>query len=152
MKTAKENLLNIVKEKKILFLEGDNGLYNGLDDLERFFKANKIKYKCIFNIQDVKLAKVIKAILATDIVIFQTTWTYQITRDLHKFVSDLKDKKVIIEHYIHEPSWFRKPDVVHDVYVLKTMEQFEEDHGRVWEFYKLHNTKGIWELKNKFDR
>ena len=50
MKTSQENILSVLKDKSILFIENDMGLYNGLDKVEELLIENKIKYNCLFDV------------------------------------------------------------------------------------------------------
>lgn len=148
MKTVHDNIVDVLKDKSVLFLENDNGLYNGLDTLENILIENKIKYNCLFDLTSLSKEYIINQIHLYDAIVFQTTWTYDISKELYKFLESLKDEKIIIEHYINEPSWYYKPKVVHDVYICKIDDNFDEDW---WSFYKLSD-KPYWDYKNKFDK
>lgn len=152
MKTAKQNIIKVLNGKRMLFLENSNELDNGLDRLELFIKANGIKYSTLFGISKKPLEDTIKQIQAHDGIIFQTQWVYQISRDIKEFMFGLKDKKIVIECCICDPSWYYKPEgIAHDLYMLKPTEEWEENYGREWEFYKITD-KPYWDYKNKFDK
>ena len=150
MKTGIENFLETVKDKTILFIENDNGLYNGLDIIEETLIENKIKYNCLFDVSSLPVEYIKKQIECADVIIFQTTWTYEVSKQIHDFIASIKnDNKIIIENYINEPSWYYKPDVIHDVFICKTPIETWEDME--WEFYKLSDDP-YWDYENKFDK
>lgn len=62
MNQIHENLLSVIKGKKVLFLENDGGLYQDLDVFEKWLINHKIKYKCLFNVVDVPFKKIVSAI------------------------------------------------------------------------------------------
>lgn len=148
MKTPIENIVTTLTGKKVLFLENDNGLYNGLDQFEQILIDNNIEYKCLFDVQGQELSSIIKAIKECDAIVFQTTWVYEKSRMLRDYLFESVDKKIIIECFSRvDPTWFYKPDVVHDVYIAQHM--FFRDPE--WTFCKL-TKKPYWDYKNKFDK
>jgi hypothetical protein len=125
MKTPKQNLSKVLKGKKILFIENDRGLYNGLDFLVEYFKKAKITYDCLFQADEKPIEDVLKAISETDVIIFQTTWRTDTRKKLSNFLYESKDKKIIIEHCINDPHWYYQPDgVVHDIYFVHLSNPF----------------------------
>lgn len=148
MKTVTKNLLDTLKDQRVLFLENDTGLYNGLDTLENILIENKIKYNCLFDLTSVSKEYILRQIEMFDVIVFQTTWTYEISNELYEFLKTSKDPKIIIEHYIGDPSWYYKPDVIHDVFICKMNEDYDEED---WSFYKLSD-EPYWDYKNKFDK
>lgn len=148
MKTVTKNLLDTLKDQRVLFLENDNGLHNGLDTLENILIQNHIKYNCLFDLTSLPKEYILRQIEMCDVIIFQTTWTYEISKEIHEFLKTSKDQKTIIEHYIGDPSWYYKPDVVHDVFICKMNEDYEEED---WSFFKLSD-EPYWDYKNKFDK
>lgn len=151
MKTSQENILSVLKDKSILFIENDMGLYNGLDKVEELLIENKIKYNCLFDVSSLPLEYVKKQIEWSNVIIFQTTWTYEVSKQIHDFIASIKnDNKIIIEHYVNEPSWYYKPDVAHDVYICRTPLRDLDDIDD-WEFYLL-SEEPYWDYENKFDK
>lgn len=156
MKTASQNLLSVIKGKKVLFLENDSELYDDLGNVETFLINNNVPYTAMCSLKDKPFSDILEAINKTDILIFQTQWVYDISKRLKEYVYSLKSKKIIIEVYIYDPTWFYKPKVVHDVYILKTNNilfdgRYETDPTPNWEFYKLRPKKPFWTYKNKFN-
>lgn len=157
MKTASENLLGIVKGKFILFLENDEDLSIDLVHIETFLKENKLDYKALNDLTNLDFEVIAEAIKASDVIIFQSTWTAAIVSKINEFFFAMKEPKHIIEVYTDLPHWFYKPDTAHDVYIMRTNTylfdpMFEEDPLPYWELHKLHPTIPIWKFKNKFDK
>jgi len=138
-----------------LFLENDNGLYNGLDAVEELLQQNSIEYSCLFDLKEVPFETIIDQIGKHDAIVFQTQWVYEISHKLKEFMFASKDKKIVIECCICDPSWYYQPKaVVHDVYFVKAPHySFEkgEDQDLFWQFKKLSN-KPYWDYKNEFDK
>lgn len=148
IKTPQENIVLVLNGKKVLFLENDNGLYHGLDNLEDILKQNSIEYTCLYEVSTLPMEQITKAIAEHDAIVFQTQWVYEVSKKLLQYMTALKEKKIVIECYVGtDPTWFYKPDVVHDVYVLSA-----SDLDWTWRFVKLHKTKPYWDFKNKFDK
>lgn len=157
MKTATENLLGVVKDKAILFLENDEDLSIDLEHVETFLKENKVEYKALNSLRDLDFEAIAEAITASQVIIFQSTWTPVIVSKLKDFILSLKETKDIIEVFMDKPHWFYKPDTHHNVYILRTHSylwdpMYEDDPLGYWQFHKLHEKIPIWKFKNKFDK
>lgn len=148
MKTAKENIIENLKGKRVLFLEGDNGLYHGLEQIEQVLKEAAIEYKALYNVRQLPIREIIESINEYDAIIFQTQWVYEISEEIKKFAFGMTTKKIFIECYISEPSWYYKPDVIHDVYIFKGTLRYLDDEMK---FYKL-SEEPYWDYKNKFNK
>jgi hypothetical protein len=149
MKTAVQNVINTLKGKKVLFLEGDNGLYHGLDRIEKILIEEGIEYKALFEVRSLPMTDIVAHINEYDAIIFQTQWVYEVSQEIKRFAFGMKDKKIFIECYISEPTWYYKPKVVHDVYIFKGPLKWQSDEDI--RFYKL-SQKAYWDYKNKFNR
>jgi hypothetical protein len=135
-------MLKLFEGRNVLFLENDNGLHNAVGNLEIWLMENKIKYNALYSVGDLSLEYIKGQIDYADIIAFETTWTYEISRKIEEYLTKSKDKKIIVECYISEPSWWRKPKgVVHDMYALASNEEDMDD----WEFKKLRLNKALWE-------
>ena len=150
IQTPRQNIIDTLKGKKVLFIENDNGLYNGLDAFEIILKNSKIKYKCLFEADQIPIEKIIKNILTHDAIVFQTRWVYPVSHKLRDYMFGLQEKKIVIECFIHEPSWYYKPDVVHDVYIYSYDKLDNDDGNSGHRFYKLSDAP-YWDYKNQFD-
>lgn len=143
-----DNIISTLKNKKILFLENDLGLYNGLEKIENILIENNIEYTCIFDVESIDMKDILNKIKECDAIIFQTSWVYEKSKLLREYLFNSKDKKIIIECFRGvDPTWYYKPDVVHDVYI--TQPPIFSDSK--WIFYKLSDDP-YWEYKNKFDK
>lgn len=149
MNTPAENIVSTLKGKKALFIENDNGLYYGLDQFERILKENNIEHTILFDVSNKPIETVLEAITKHDCIVFQTQWKIEISNKLLEYVKNLKDKKIIVEVYINEPTWYYKKQhgSKHDVYIYNFNEGFPENES----FYKLTN-KPYWEYKNQFNK
>lgn len=152
VKEIKDNIVNkellkVLFNKNVLFLENDNSLTDAVGNFEIWLRHNKIQYNGLFSIND--LAKleggfeyIKQQIDWYDVIAFQTTWTYEVSRVIEKYLRALKNKKIIIECYIYEPSWFYKPKGIrHDMYALASNDEKMDE----WEFKKLRLKKAVWE-------
>jgi len=156
MKTPAQNFLSVVSGKNVLFLENDSGLYDDLANIEIFLKLNKVKYTVLCDIGDIQFEDITKAIELADVIIFQTQWVMNISMEIRDYMFTLKAKKIVIEAYINDPTWYYKPRSIHDVYILMPnstlfMGQYEDDPTIYWKFYKLRPKKPFWTYKNNFD-
>lgn len=149
--TPEQNIAKTLKGKKMLFLENDNGLHHGLDELENILKRNNIEYAVLFEIDKKPIEDIIKAINEHDGIIFMTQWVYEVSRKLKEYMFSLKEKKIVIETYISEPSFYYKPKSAHDVYIYKCPMIFSKPDKKHESFYKL-SQKPYWDYKNKFNR
>ena len=148
MKTTKENIINTLMGKKVLFLENDNYLDNGLETLESVLKDAGIQYTVLFNLSKLPIQQVLDEINTHDCIVFQTQWVTSISHKLLEFVQSLPEKKVVIEVYINEPTWFYHMELFghHEVFIYKQ----DKHHLLPACFYKLTNIP-FWNYKNKFD-
>jgi hypothetical protein len=149
MKTAKQNIVSLLTHKKVLFLEGDNGLYHGLEKVEQILIDAGIEYKALFNVRERPIDDIVAHIMQYDAIIFQTQWVYQVSQEIKKFAFGMKSKRIFIECYLSDPTWYFKPKVAHDVYILKAPLQWQTEEDM--KFYKL-SQKPYWDYKNKFNR
>lgn len=137
-----KSMLKLFSGKDILFLENDNRLHGPVGNLEIWLIENKIKYNSLFNVSDLSMEYIKGQIAYADIIAFETTWTYEVSKNIEKFLTLSKDKKIIVECYICDPSWYYKPKgVVHDMYVLDSY----GDEMDNWELKKLRINKATWE-------
>ncbi len=136
-----KKMLKTFERKSLLFLENDNSLSSSVGNFHRWCVHNKIETNSLFKVGELPMEYIKKQIDYFDVIVFQTQWVYEISKQLEQHLSTMKDKKIVIECYIHEPSWWHKPKVVHDVFVLNCPFDDMDD----WEFHKLRINKGIWE-------
>lgn len=144
MKTPKENIINTLLGKKVLFLENDTSLDNGLEKFEAVLKDAGIQYNVLFNLSTLPLNDILDAINTYDCIVFQTQWLTEISKKLFQYIQSLRDKKIVVEVYINEPTWFYHSEVFgkHEVFIFTSI----NDEC----FYKLTN-KPYWDYKNNFD-
>jgi hypothetical protein len=152
MNTPAQNVEKTLKGKKVLFLENDNVLENGLDEFERILKNAGIEYKVLFGISDIPLQDVLTAINECDVIVFQTRWVYEISKKLFDYVSALPDKKTVVEVFINEPTWYyaSQHGTHHDVYIYTCQTFYGEVFKDSEKFYKLTD-KPYWDYENEFD-
>ncbi len=154
MNTVKQNIVEVLQGKKVLFLENDCGLGNGLDQIEELFKEKGVNYKCLFELSTLSFEAILKAIKECDAIVFQTQWNREISGKLSEYFFASQDKKIIIECYISEPTWYYKPDAVHDVYIahppIRPFKSSKVDESK-WKFFKL-SEKPYWDYENNFDK
>lgn len=136
-----KQLLKTFKGKRVLFIENDFTMHNSVGNFWRWCIENKIEYNCLFNVSKLPLEYTTEQLKWFDVIAFQTQWVYEVSHKLHEIVSNMKDKKIVVECYIGDPTWYVKPKVVHDVYILKSHGDDMDD----WKFRKLRLKKAIWE-------
>ena len=151
IKTPEENIIKTLKGKKVLFLENDNVLENGLDEFENILKRGEITYTILFELSEKPMEEIIKAIAEHDAIIFMTQWVTETSKKLADHMFSLKKKKIVIEAYICDPTWYYKPKTKHDVYIYMCMTHFGEADKESEKFYKLSGTS-YWDYKNEFDK
>lgn len=152
MNTPEQNVVKTLKGKKVLFLENDNVLQNGLDEFERILKKEGIDYTVLFDLSNTPLETIVTAINECDVIVFQTTWVYEISNKLFDYVSSLPDKKIVVEVFINEPTWYyaSQHGTHHDVYIYSCMTFYGDADKDTEKFYKLTD-KPYWDYVNKFD-
>ena len=151
MNTPEQNIIATLKGKKVLFLEGDNSLENGLEEFEAILKRGDIEYTLFFNIEEKELSDITTAINNHDCIVFMTQWVYDISKTLSEYMFSLQDKKIVIEAYITEPTWYYTPkNTIHDVYIYSCMMCWGEPLKDNETFYKLSDN-AYWNYENKFD-
>lgn len=103
----------------------------------------------MFDLSSLTLEEIKKNIDEHDVIVFMTQWVYDISKKIAEYMFSLKTKKVVIEVYIYEPTWYYKPKTIHDVYIYSHQKsKFSEDKIK---FYKLSN-KPYWDYKNEFNK
>lgn len=152
MNTPAQNIEKTLKGKKILFLENDNVLANGLDEFERILQNAGIDYTVMFSLSETPIEEILKAINECDVIVFQTQWVYEISKKLFEYVSKLPDKKIVVEVYLREPSWYyaSQHGTHHDVYIYTCLTSYGEAWKETEKFFKL-TEKPYWDYENKFD-
>lgn len=145
-----ENIFNTLVGKKVLFIENDNALENGLDEFENILKKIGVKYTVLFTASEQPFDKILSAINTHDCIVFQTQWVYDISKKIKEYMLSLLQKKIVIECYISEPSFYYKPDTIHDVYIYSCQSYWGEADKETETFYKLSD-KAYWDYKNGFD-
>lgn len=153
LKTPTQNVIKTLTGKKVLFLENDNGLNNGLDEFERILQSANIEYTVLFDLSEKPLDEIIKAINECDAIVFMTQWVYKIANILFDYIKSLPEKKIVVEVFISEPTWYYKSQhgSKHDVYIYSCQMYFGEAEKDTEEFYKLTN-KPYWDYKNGFNK
>ena len=152
MNTPEQNVEKTLKGKKVLFLENDNVLQNGLDEFERIIKTAGIEYVVLFELSELPLEKILTAINECDVIVFQTRWVYEISKTLLGYVSKLPDKKTVVEVFIKEPTWYyaSQHGTHHDVYIYTCMTSYGEVFKDSEEFFKITD-EPYWDYVNQFD-
>ncbi len=80
---------------------------------------------------------IIKQIDWFDVIVYQTTWTYEISHAIAEYLRNSNEKKIIVECYMSEPSFYRKPKgIVHDMYNW-TCDHYSERVFSTIEYEKL---------------
>lgn len=153
IKSPTQNVIDTLQGKKVLFLENDNELANGLDEFERILKGAEIEYTALFELSELPLQTITEAINSHDVIVFQTQWVYYIAKKLFECVKALPQKKIVVECYINEPTWYykRQHGSKHDVYIYSCQVHWGEADKETEKFYKLTN-KAYWDYKNGFNR
>ena len=128
---------------EILFLENSSSLDSCAENLRRILIDLKIPHNCLYNISDLPWEYIKEQIYTHNVLAFQTTGTYEITRTITKHLFEVKEKKKIIECYISEPKFIFKPEgIPHDVWILNSACDTMTD----WKYCKqLREDKGYWE-------
>ncbi len=142
IKTPAENILATLKGKKVLFLENDNSLDNGLDVFQEILQAGNIEHKVLFGLSKMNIEDIIAHITEYDAIVFQTRWQTDASLSLSEYMFALETKKIVVEVFLGDPTWYYKPKSAHDVYIY--------NHILNW-FYKLSD-KPYWDYKNEFDK
>lgn len=135
-------------DSDILFLENSSSLYDAVSvaNFRTWCVENKIRHNCLFSISELPFDYVCKCIRNAKIIVFQTTGTYPIVRQIQEFILSLEKgwEKKIIECYVHEPKIQMLPKGTrHSVWLLDSFHPIME----VWELAKLKKNKYYWDCK-----
>lgn len=132
-----EAILEVCRGKRIAFLENGTSLDDECSALAKLFVEAKIKFDCIFDIEKKGFVDVLTQCRNVDVIIYQTTWLYPVSKELKKAFMSIKEiefKKSFIEIYVNEPTFDSKPEkIIHDMYILNNYRLEIEK----WEFHKL---------------
>ena len=130
-----KNMLKLFKGKRILFLENDYSLpEDSGENLARWLIEQKIEHNALYNLEALPFDYIMDQIQWFDVIVFETTWTYDIAKKLFDAITKMSRKKIFVEVYIDKPSWYRKPKgIVHDLYIIQTYGISMND----WKFEKL---------------
>lgn len=151
MKTPEENVIETFKGKRVLFLENDNTLQDGLDELENIFKRGEIEYRVLFAVSAIPVEEIISEINSHDAIVFMTQWHSTVSKKIADYMFSIKEKKIVCQAYIHEPTWYYKPETIHDVYIYSCLVHWGKPDKEHETFYKL-TEKAYWDYKNNFDK
>lgn len=154
MLTPEENIVNVLKGKRVLFLENDTCFSDdgGQKEFVAILDRHGIEHTDFFELIDnYTLEEIVAAIKEHDALCFMTQWLYNIAGKIFDFMYQLQDKKIVIEIHSGDPTWYYKPDVVHDVYIYKCSMHWGEAKKDRERFYKLSD-KPYWDYENKFDK
>lgn len=156
MNTPEQNIIATLKGKKVLFLENSSELDDQLiKEFVKILESANIEYRALCDLSEVAkrdLDEIIEAVFEADAIVFMTQWVYTISFMMRELIENLKDKKIIVEIYISEPTWYyaRQHGTHHDVYIYTCNKMWEGDPKEEEKFYKLTD-KPYWDYKNKFD-
>lgn len=147
MNTPAQNVIATLTGKRVLFIENDGCLENGLEAIEKILKDNNIFYEKILYASQKPLSLLVDKIKECECLIFMTQWLTETSKLLTQYVQSLQEKKIVIQVYIYEPTWYYSSQhgTIHDVYIYHNID------GRNESFYKL-TEKAYWDYKNKFDK
>ena len=150
MNTPSENIVNTFKGKRVLFLENDNILPYEVEAFKNILEENGIEHTILYCLDsEYSLEDIVTAINQHDAIVFMTQWVYEISKKLFEYVASLTDKKIIVQVYISEPTWFYSSQhgTIHDVFIYTIVKDFEDTES----FYKL-TEKPYWDYENNFDK
>lgn len=154
MLTPEQNIVNTLRGKRVLFLENDNSFSSvgGQKEFVSILDNNGIEHTDLFDFRyKYSMEEIAKIIGEHDALCFMTQWVSEESIKLRDYMFSLKDKKDVIEIHIAEPTWYYKPDVVHDVYIYRCTVHWGEPDKDTERFYKLSD-KPYWDYKNNFDK
>lgn len=151
IKTPEQNIAETFKGKKLLFLENDLSFDNHLKTFEEILIKYGIEYTALFDLKSIPFEDILKEISKHDGIVFMTQWVYEISTNLRDYMFKLKDKKMVVEVYISEPTFYYKPKSKHDVYIYTCNRFWMCDEKENEKFYKL-SKKPYWDYKNEFDK
>ncbi len=147
---GKENitqaLIGLCKDKDILFIENDYGLYNSVGNFEDFCIEHKIKYHTVLDVGKVNFESLVEQIRMHDIIVWESQYISEVSDKLKELIyTDKINSKILIECYIREPFLYYLPEkTIHKIFVLNS---FGLDAGMEdWGFYQLkEDKKAIWD-------
>jgi len=137
-----QEILSAINGKKVLLIENDNGFDYSVGKFYNWMLENNVDSYALFDAKELPKEYVISKILEYDVIAFQSTFTYEESRELAEYVIGLKEPKTIFQIVINEPKFYYKPkDIVHDIYMLDS----HNEDVKEWSCKQLREDKAIWE-------
>ncbi len=128
---------------KITFLENSNGLYSdgAAQNFRKWLIENKIMHNVIMSVSDMPI-ELLKEIIehTTDIIVFETTGTYEITKTLRDYLIQLTKNghhRKVIECCIREPHFGTLPDEVNEDYLKVYSLNSYKDNMNDWKLTRV---------------
>jgi hypothetical protein len=151
--TPEQNIVDTLKGKKILLLENDYSIPSYVKVFTNILDRNGIEFTSLTGLERFASDHILMTIKNHDAIVFSSQWITPLSVQLRDYIRRMKDKKIFVEIYIYEPTWYYKSqhNSVHDVFVFRTDTSYSEDKYKYVKFYKLTN-KPYWEYKNEFDK
>lgn len=144
-KNVSNELVKLLKNKSILFIEGDMALYNTVGILEDFLVENSIKYSTILMAGKMSMDGILSLINFNDVIIWESQY---VTKTSHNIMDALfndsvtRKGKMLIECYVHEPHIWYKPGNLSKRVIGFTANSNDTSE---WELYEFGDDgKAIW--------
>jgi hypothetical protein len=142
-----ERLVDLCRHKRVAFLENGHFLFDECETVGEYLSENKIDFTAICDVQKQGMEAVLRQCRDKDVIIYQTTWTYEVSNQLKKAFMSIQNpefKKSFVEISAGEPTFTKVPKgVIHELYALDIYERDEPE----WVFIKLNKVTPYWKLK-----
>ena len=150
IENVKNKLIELLKNRKILFIEGDNDLYNTVGGLADFLVENKIKYNTILNAGQVNLKGIQELVNFHNVIIWESQYCSETSDNIMKLLFNDKytkaegvHTKILLECYIKDPICWYKPKGLNKRLMGLSG---PHDEGSNWELYEFKgDRKPIWD-------
>lgn len=141
----KLDLISLIKDKRVLFLENGNSyLTDDLNDVKKELISNKIEICILCHLKQIPLEVICEYIKEYDVIMFQTTWTSEISQDLLKAIDLFREPKIVVDVYLHKEKMFWNPSKIHTWINLMTSydRYFEKESEWIFEILKPITDEG----------
>lgn len=149
----RHNIIATLSGKKILFLENGSHLEHQVNQFFKILADADLTPLVATEVHTLPLEHIASLINDADVIVFQTTWVHPSTTKLFEYISSLTEKKIIVECYLNNPTWYyaRQHGSIHDVYIYSCAVYYDTIIDESESFYQLTESP-YWDYENKFNK
>ena len=138
----KTDFIKLIENKRVLFLENGNSyLTDDLNDIKKELVYNKIETCILCYLKKIPLEVICEYIKEYDVIMFQTTWTSEISQALLQSIDLFKKPKIVVDVYLSKEKSYYNPSKIHTWVNLQTSYDRYLPKESDWKFEILNPSK-----------